>query len=77
MYQYANTDDISLKAQQLPNTLPPLLLLLSFVTSATVIPSETVLQLSYQARGISFTDWISLFTLCLTPLILHVIAGTP
>ncbi|OTA92429.1 hypothetical protein M434DRAFT_21880 [Hypoxylon sp. CO27-5] len=33
--------------------------------------------LTYQSQGISFEDWISLFTLCLAPLIAHIAAGTP
>jgi hypothetical protein len=54
-----------------------LFLLLSLVSSATAAPSEILLKLSYQSKGISFSDWVSLFTLCLTPLAVHVIAGTP
>ncbi|KAI0114668.1 hypothetical protein F4776DRAFT_638330 [Hypoxylon sp. NC0597] len=33
--------------------------------------------LTYQSQEIAFEDWISLFTLCLAPLIAHVAAGTP
>ncbi|KAI1409234.1 hypothetical protein F5Y13DRAFT_182133 [Hypoxylon sp. FL1857] len=32
---------------------------------------------TYQSQGIAFEDWISLFTLCLAPLIAHIAAGTP
>ncbi|KAI1377553.1 hypothetical protein F4677DRAFT_414790 [Hypoxylon crocopeplum] len=36
-----------------------------------------ILPLEYQSQNISFSDWISLYTLCLAPLIAHVIVGTP
>jgi hypothetical protein len=32
---------------------------------------------AYQSRDISFSDWISLITLCLAPLIAHLISGVP
>lgn len=32
---------------------------------------------SYQSKNISIADWISLFTLCLAPLLAHIIAGVP
>lgn len=39
--------------------------------------SEYLFPLAYQSGNISFSDWVTLFTLCLTPLVVHVIAGTP
>lgn len=36
-----------------------------------------VLPFTYQSRDISFSDWISLITLCLAPLVAHVAAGAP
>jgi hypothetical protein len=36
-----------------------------------------VLPISYQSKGISFYDWVSVFTLCFAPLLAHIIAGTP
>lgn len=36
-----------------------------------------VLDFSYQSQGITFADWISLFTLCLAPLIAHIVSGAP
>ncbi|KAL7619876.1 hypothetical protein AAE478_010422 [Parahypoxylon ruwenzoriense] len=33
--------------------------------------------LAYQSQGIAFEEWISMFTLCLAPLIAHVVAGAP
>ncbi|KAH7370230.1 hypothetical protein BKA65DRAFT_561809 [Rhexocercosporidium sp. MPI-PUGE-AT-0058] len=60
------------------NNWPPLLLLLSLAPPATAALSATiVLKPSYQSKDISFSDWVSLFTLCLTPLIVHIIVGTP
>lgn len=38
----------------------------------------TVDPLRYQSQSIhSFSEWISLFTLCLAPLIAHIVAGVP
>ncbi|GKU04898.1 hypothetical protein FLAG1_06512 [Fusarium langsethiae] len=37
----------------------------------------TIFPLVYQSQDIDSTDWISLLTLCLAPLIAHIIAGTP
>ena len=39
--------------------------------------STPILQLSYQSEDIQFADWVSLFTLCLAPLIAHIFAGAP
>lgn len=39
--------------------------------------SATLLEFSFQAQGIAFSDWISLLTLCLAPLIAHIISGAP
>lgn len=36
-----------------------------------------VLPFTYQSRDISFSDWVSLITLCLAPLVAHVAAGAP
>lgn len=41
------------------------------------MPTYTVLPLSLNSQCIFFTDWISLLTLCLAPLLTHVIAGSP
>ncbi len=35
------------------------------------------LVLRYQSSGVNFSDWIELFTLCLAPLIAHLVAGVP
>jgi hypothetical protein len=44
----------------------------------TTIPAPTsFIQFSYQSQSIQFTEWISLLTLCLAPLIAHIIAGVP
>ncbi|EYB29087.1 hypothetical protein SNK05_013042 [Fusarium graminearum] len=37
----------------------------------------TILPLVYQSQEIDSSEWITLFTLCLAPLIAHIIAGTP
>ncbi|CAJ2502542.1 Uu.00g099360.m01.CDS01 [Anthostomella pinea] len=34
-------------------------------------------KLTYQSGDIIFADWITLFTLCLAPLIVHVLSGAP
>jgi hypothetical protein len=31
----------------------------------------------YQSQGTSYGDWITLFTLCLAPIIAHLVAGVP
>ncbi|ORY64972.1 uncharacterized protein BCR38DRAFT_342363 [Pseudomassariella vexata] len=36
-----------------------------------------VLPLSYQSQNLSFSDWVSLSTLCLSPLIIHIVSGVP
>ncbi|KAI0131866.1 hypothetical protein BJ170DRAFT_717672 [Xylariales sp. AK1849] len=36
-----------------------------------------VMNLTYQSSDISFPDWVTLFTLCLAPLLAHLIAGAP
>ncbi|KAH8882997.1 hypothetical protein GQ53DRAFT_664608 [Thozetella sp. PMI_491] len=36
-----------------------------------------VLGIRYAAQGIGFTEWVSLFTLCLAPVIVHILSGTP
>lgn len=33
--------------------------------------------LTYQSRDVSFSEWISLLTLCLAPIVAHVLAGVP
>ncbi|KAI1343408.1 hypothetical protein F5Y15DRAFT_233327 [Xylariaceae sp. FL0016] len=40
-------------------------------------PSITVYPLQWQSHGITLSDWISLFTLSLAPLIAHIVAGVP
>ncbi|KAF7885717.1 uncharacterized protein EAF02_004226 [Botrytis sinoallii] len=40
-------------------------------------PYNGILPFTYQASGILFADWINLFTLCLAPLIVHIVAGVP
>ncbi|KAL6914764.1 hypothetical protein FSST1_012524 [Fusarium sambucinum] len=37
----------------------------------------TILPLTYQSQDIDSSDWITLLTLCLAPLIAHIIAGSP
>ncbi|KAF2674486.1 hypothetical protein BT63DRAFT_435588 [Microthyrium microscopicum] len=32
---------------------------------------------NYQSQGIAFGDWITLLTLCLAPVVAHILAGTP
>lgn len=39
--------------------------------------SLTILPVHYQSYGISVSDWITLFTLCLAPLFAQLISGTP
>jgi hypothetical protein len=34
-------------------------------------------MITRQSSGINFSDWITLFTLCLAPLAAHLIAGVP
>ncbi|KAI0021686.1 hypothetical protein F4780DRAFT_275434 [Xylariomycetidae sp. FL0641] len=36
-----------------------------------------ILPLTYQSYDLSFSDWVSLLTLCLAPLIAHLVAGAP
>ncbi|RYP58671.1 hypothetical protein DL770_010382 [Monosporascus sp. CRB-9-2] len=36
-----------------------------------------VFPLTYQSQGITFATWITLFTLCLAPLVAHIVAGVP
>lgn len=36
-----------------------------------------VIPFTYQSKDISFSDWISLSTICLAPLVAHVAAGAP
>jgi len=36
-----------------------------------------VLPLLYQSQHITFPEWLLLWTLCLAPLIAHIVAGTP
>ncbi|KAH8648652.1 hypothetical protein BX600DRAFT_475582 [Xylariales sp. PMI_506] len=36
-----------------------------------------ILPTVYQANGIGFADWISIFTLCTAPVIAHIIGGVP
>jgi hypothetical protein len=38
---------------------------------------RTTVTFAHQSQGIDFGEWISLFTLCLAPLIVHIIAGVP
>lgn len=33
--------------------------------------------LTYQSHGLGFSEWVNLFTLCLAPLIAHVLVGAP
>jgi hypothetical protein len=39
--------------------------------------SEYKFLFDYQSQYIGFGDWISLFTLCLAPIIVHLVAGVP
>jgi hypothetical protein len=34
-------------------------------------------MLDYQSHDTKFVDWITLFTLCLAPIIAHLVAGVP
>ncbi|OWP06930.1 hypothetical protein B2J93_9528 [Marssonina coronariae] len=56
-----------------------LLLLLHLVrpTTAWTLGPLAVLPILYQSKDITFSDWVSVFTLCFTPLLAHIIAGTP
>jgi len=53
--------------------------LLKFLILATFPVSvlATIIPLTYQSSGLTFNDWVSLFTLCFAPLIAHVLAGVP
>lgn len=44
---------------------------------SSYFPCNGVLPFTYQASGILFVEWINLFTLCLAPLIVHIVAGVP
>ncbi|KAF5018606.1 hypothetical protein F66182_9398 [Fusarium sp. NRRL 66182] len=37
----------------------------------------SILPLNYQSQNVERTDWITLLTLCLAPLIAHIVAGAP
>ena len=37
----------------------------------------TILPIHYNSQCITFPEWVSLFTLCLAPLIAHIASGTP
>src|SRR4051794_38615786 len=52
-----------------------LLAQLSPVTQARLV--HPIIIFTYQSAGISLTQWIELFTLCLAPLIAHVAGGAP
>jgi hypothetical protein len=39
--------------------------------------SYTILPITYQSKGLTCNDWVTLFTLCFAPLIAHVLAGVP
>ncbi|KAK4442027.1 hypothetical protein QBC34DRAFT_419355 [Podospora aff. communis PSN243] len=41
------------------------------------MPLLTVAPLAYQSGDLSFSQWMTLFTLCLAPIIAHIIAGAP
>ena len=66
----------SLSSAHIPLGHPtiPLLLLASLIPPASAQP---IIQFTYQSQSIKFTEWISLLTLCLAPLIAHIIAGVP
>ncbi|KUJ15266.1 uncharacterized protein LY89DRAFT_750591 [Mollisia scopiformis] len=36
-----------------------------------------ILPFSYKSEDLAFSDWITLFTLCLAPLIAHILSGAP
>lgn len=40
-------------------------------------PSEFTVTFAYQSQNIPFSDWISLFTVCLAPLLAHIMSGAP
>ncbi|RGP78837.1 endoglucanase e [Fusarium longipes] len=37
----------------------------------------TILPIKYQSQDIDSTDWVTLLTICLAPLIAHIVAGVP
>jgi hypothetical protein len=47
--------------------------------SSFTMPSVTyeVLPIQVNNQCISYTEWVSLFTICLAPLIAHIVSGTP
>lgn len=42
-----------------------------------IVQPRSSVEFSYQSRSINFSEWVSLLTLCLAPLIAHIIAGVP
>jgi hypothetical protein len=56
--------------------LPQFLILAAFPCGVLATPFK-ILPLTYQSKGLTFNDWISLLTLCFAPLIAHVLAGVP
>ena len=54
-----------------------LALFLATVFNISAVHALSFAPLSFQSGSISFTDWISLLTLCFAPLIAHIIAGVP
>jgi hypothetical protein len=43
----------------------------------TLVERGLTVNVTYKSEDIGFSEWISLFTLCLAPLVAHVYAGTP
>ena len=48
-----------------------------FATSSFDRNGLTILSPSYQSKHLKFNDWVTLYTLCLAPLIAHIVAGVP
>jgi hypothetical protein len=48
-----------------------------FAASGNGPTGSVVLPPTYQSSNLAFNDWVSLFTLCLAPLIAHIVAGVP
>lgn len=47
------------------------------ITPVNYTPGIQIAPLRLNSRCINFTEWITLFTLCLAPLIAHIASGTP
>ena len=50
---------------------------LAVLVTSIDYPDGIVLPPTYQSNHLTFNDWVLLFTLCLAPLIAHIVAGVP